>query len=144
MTTVERTILINAPAETVGDIAQDPARLPEWYSGIEQAEPDDVFPETGGQVAVVYKAAGVSFDITMTALEHVPGYAQTNRMEGMITGTNRWVYEPEGDAVRVTATFDYEMPGGALGQVADKLVVERMNTENLEKSLAALKALAEG
>jgi uncharacterized membrane protein len=144
MTTVERSIFINAPVDAAADIGQDPTRLPEWYSGIEQAEPDGVFPEAGGQVAVVYKVAGVSFDITMTALEHVPGQRQTNQMEGMITGTNRWVYEPEGDGVNVTATFEYEMPGGALGQVADKLVVERMNAENLEKSLEALKALAEG
>jgi coenzyme Q-binding protein COQ10 len=144
MTTVERSIFVNAPPEVVTEISQDPYRLPEWYTGIERAEPDGVYPEVGGRVAVVYKAAGISFDITMTAVEHVPGQSQTNQMEGMITGTNYWWFEPEGEGTHVTARFEYQMPGGALGKVADKLVVERMNEENLEKSLQALKTLAEG
>jgi coenzyme Q-binding protein COQ10 len=144
MTTVERSIFVNAPPEVVTEISQDPTRLPEWYKGIEQAEPDGVYPEVGGSVAVVYKTAGASFDITMTAVEHVPGQSQVNQMEGMITGTNSWWFEPEGEGTHVTARFEYQMPGGALGKVADKLVVERMNEENLEKSLQALKALAEG
>lgn len=61
----------------------------------------------------------------------------------MITGTNRWVYQPEEAGIRVTAVLDYEMPGGGLGQALNKLVVEKMNTENLEKSLSNLKALVE-
>jgi len=36
------------------------------------------------------------------------------------------------------------MPGAALGKVLDKLVVERMNAKNLEKSLSNLKSLVEG
>lgn len=35
------------------------------------------------------------------------------------------------------------MPGGGLGQALNRLVVEKMNTENLEKSLSNLKALVE-
>jgi uncharacterized membrane protein len=50
----------------------------------------------------------------------------------------------EGDSTRVDLTFDYEMPGGGLGKIADKLVVERTNDKNAETSLANLKALAEG
>ena len=65
-------------------------------------------------------------------------------MEGMITGTNHWVYKPEGEGTMIKAIFDYEMPGGVLGKLADKMVVERMNIENLEKSLNNLKKLAEG
>jgi hypothetical protein len=36
------------------------------------------------------------------------------------------------------------MPGGALGKIVDKLVVERMNARNLEASLENLKALVGG
>jgi uncharacterized membrane protein len=62
----------------------------------------------------------------------------------MITGSNDWAYQAEGEHTRLTATFEYEIPGGGVGQAINKLVVERMNTENLEKSLANLKALVEG
>ena len=144
MTTLERSIFINAPVDAIEVIMNDGRRLPEWYAGIEQADPDDVFPEPGGKVELVYKAAGATFTLRQTALEHVPGQGGSNRMEGMIAGTNHLTYTPEGEGTRVTFRFEYEMPGGALGKVVDRLLVERMNAQNLEKSLKNLKALVEG
>ena len=135
MAKVERSILINASPEALDAITMDGKRLTEWYSGIQKAEPDDTYPEPGGKIVLTYKSAGITFDLTQTVLERVPGQRAKYQMEGMITGTNQWVYAPEGGGTQVTATFEYEMPGGALGKVADKLVVEKMNTENLEKSL---------
>ena len=41
-------------------------------------------------------------------------------------------------------SFEYEMPGGGVGKLVDRLLAERMNAQNLEKSLENLKALAEG
>ncbi|UCC88155.1 MAG: SRPBCC family protein [Anaerolineales bacterium] len=144
MTTVERSILINTPVDAIEAIMDDARRLPEWYAGIEQADPDDVFPEPGGKVGLVYKAAGVTFTLTQTSLERAPGRGGVNQMEGMITGTNHLTYTPEGESTRVTMRFEYQMPGGGLGKVVDRLLVERMNAQNLEKSLANLKALVEG
>ena len=144
MTRIERSIFINATPEEITAISLDGWRLPEWYAGVEQAEPDEVYPEPGGVANLVYKAAGVTFHLTMTSLELVEGQSATYQMEGMITGTNHWVYTPEGDGTWVSATFDYEMPGGGVGKMIDRLVVERMNTENLERSLENLKALVEG
>jgi uncharacterized membrane protein len=144
MTTVERSVLINAPVDAIQAIMDDARRLPEWYAGIEQAKPDDVFPEPGGKVEMVYKAAGVTFTITQTSVERVPGQSGVNQMEGMITGTNTSTFTPEGEGTRVTMRFEYEMPGGGIGKVVDRLLVERMNTQNLEKSLKNLKALVEG
>ena len=77
-------------------------------------------------------------------LERTEGQSAKYKMEGMITGTNHWVFTPEGEGTLVKATFDYEMPGGVLGKLADKMIVERMNIENLEKSLNILKKLVEG
>jgi ligand-binding SRPBCC domain-containing protein len=72
------------------------------------------------------------------------GHHIAYQMSGMMVGTQEWSYTPEGGQTRLTALVEYEMPGGALGKIADKLVVERMNTRNLEKSLENLKALVEG
>jgi hypothetical protein len=144
MTTLERDIFINASAEDIESITDDAGRLAEWYAGIEKAEPDDVFPEPGGKVELVYKAAGITFNLTQTSVERVVGQSGVNKMEGMITGTNRMTFAPEGDGTRVTMSFEYEMPGGGIGKVVDRLVAERMNAQNLEKSLENLKALAEG
>jgi uncharacterized membrane protein len=144
MTTVERSIVINASADAINAVTLDGSRLPDWYVGIDAATPDDVYPEPGGKVETTYKAAGMSFNLTMTATELVRGEYGAFKLDGMITGMNRWTYTPEGDGTRVTAVFEYEMPGGALGALANKLVVEKMNIQNLEKSLANLKALVEG
>jgi carbon monoxide dehydrogenase subunit G len=143
MTTVERSIVINAPPAAIDAIAIDPSRLPEWYAGIHEAKGDSKYPQVGGIVEMVYKAVGVSFKIKMTSEEYAPGQSIKIRMEGMITGSNQWVYQPEDESTRLTVTFEYEMPGGGVGQAINKLMVERMNTENLEKSLKQLKALAE-
>jgi uncharacterized membrane protein len=143
MTTLERSVLINASVDAIEAITDDARRLPEWYAGIEQATPDDLFPEPGGKVELVYKAAGVTFNLTQTSVERVPGQVGVNRMEGMIAGTNRMTFAPEGEGTRVTMRFEYEMPGGGVGKLFDRLVVERMNAQNLESSLENLKRLLE-
>jgi carbon monoxide dehydrogenase subunit G len=144
MTTVERDIFINASIDEIDAIALDGYRLPEWFAGVEKAEPDDIYPEVGGQVRLVYKAAGLKFNITMTTEELERGYYAIFRLEGMMTGTHRWEHTPEDDGTRTRVRFDYETSGGVFGQVVDQLIVQRMNTRNLETSLENLKALAEG
>jgi carbon monoxide dehydrogenase subunit G len=64
-------------------------------------------------------------------------------MAGMITGTNQWETVQEGSGTRVTVTINYEMAGGGLGKIADKLIVERMNDKNTATSLENLKAIVE-
>jgi hypothetical protein len=144
MAKVERSILIKTGPEVLDAITEDGNRLPEWYAGIEEASPDAEYPDPGSKIVLSYKSAGINFDITQTVLERIPGKGAKYQMEGMVTGTSTWTYVPEEDGTRITAVFDYEMSGGALGKLADKLIVERMNTENLEKSLENLKRLAEG
>jgi hypothetical protein len=145
MTTVlERSIVINATTEAIDRVTLDGARFPEWYAGVQQATPDDLYPEPGGRVALVYRAAGARFNMTMTSLRIVHGHSLLLRMEGMITGKSRWIYTPEGEGTRVSCTFEYDVPGGDVGQAFNKLILERMNAENLEKSLANLKAVVEG
>ncbi len=144
MATVESSILIKAPTDAIDAIALDGNRLSEWYVGVEQATPDDLYPEPGGQVALVYKAAAVTFNLTLTVQELVRGHHISYQMSGMMVGTQEWSYAPEGGRTRLTALVEYNMPGGALGKIADKLVVERMNARNLEESLGNLKALVEG
>ena len=86
MARVERSILIAASTDEIDAVALDGAQLPEWYVGIEQSAPDGVYPEVGGKVDLVYKAAGVSFNITLTVLELVRGDYILYKMAGMMTG----------------------------------------------------------
>ena len=144
MTILKKSIVINASTQAIEAISLDPSRIPDWYAGIKSLQPDAVYPQAGGSADIVYKSAGATFKLKATVLEFEQGRLFAQKMEGMIAGTYRTTYQPEGNATRVTMWFDYEMPGAALGKVLDKLVVERMNAKNLETSLSNLKSLAEG
>lgn len=143
MATIEKSILINASTEEIDRYAIDANTYPQWFAGVEAVEVDDTFPEVGGTVAVKYKSAGLTLDMTMTSVSIEHGDHLTIEMEGMISGTQSWQYEPVDGGTEVSCTFDYTMKGGGLGAIADKLVAERMNTQNLEKSLANLKEIVE-
>lgn len=144
MTVLERSTLIRASLEAINDIAMDCGRWPEWYPGVQEATPDDVYPQVGGKISIAYRASGLSFTLTFTLVDYAFGKTVAYDIAGMMTGNTRYILEPQADGVKMTARFDYTVPGGGLGKIADKLVIERMNAENLEKSLANMKAILEG
>lgn len=144
MASLERSVMIEASPEAIDEISLDAQRWPEWYPGVQQAEPDDTFPEVEGVVQVVYKTAGTTFNVKFVVTEYTPHQSIAYQLEGMITGTSRYRYTPEGTSTRLTCVYEYQVPGGFLGKALDKMVLERMNAENLEKSLQNLKALVEG
>lgn len=143
MARIEKSIEINAPWEKVDAIANDGNITPEWYEGVEATTVDDIYPAVGGVSEQVYKASGMTFNIKMVSTSYEKGSHLHLSMEGMITGKQEWTITPQGDSTTLSVVFDYEVPGGGLGKIADKLIVERQNTANLEKSLQNLKNLVE-
>jgi uncharacterized membrane protein len=143
MTTVERSILIKATPEEIEAVHNDIDRLPEWFAGIEKAVAVEPYPHAGGKLKLTYKAGGITFETTNTCLEYE--YARIGRfkMEGMLTGNYAEILEPVEGGTRFTMNFDYQMPGGGVGRIVDRLFVEKMNVKNLEDSLRNLKALVE-
>jgi uncharacterized membrane protein len=81
--------------------------------------------------------------MTNVVTEYNRGHVLAFRMEGMISGNSRYTLTREGGGTRMTARYEYEIPGGGLGKVIDKLVIERMNTQNLEESLNNLRSILE-
>lgn len=144
MAKIERSIDINSDWTAVDAVALDGGRLAEWYAGVESSQADGTYPQPGGKAKMVYKAAGMSFDLTFTVLEYVPGDHILFQLEGgILKGTSRWTHMPVPGGTRLTNVLDYETQGGGLGAIADRLLLERMNTSQMEKSLENLKALVE-
>jgi uncharacterized membrane protein len=143
MTTVERNIVIKGTPADIEAIANDVTRLPEWYAGITKATAEGVFPEVGSKVVMTYKAAGITFEMTQTSLAYERGKGGRYKLEGMISGRYTDTLQPVEGGTRWTMSFDYEMPGGGVGKLADRLFVEKMNAKNLEESLKNMKALVE-
>ena len=143
MAIVQRTVQIKASPQETMALLSDASRWPDWYPGMTELSITAPFPEKGGKVAFKVKSAGVSLPITETVLEYQPDRLQLFQMEGMLSGRARWELTPQGDGTRLTATFDYALPGGVLGKIADALIVKRMNGNSLEKGLNNFKALVE-
>jgi uncharacterized protein YndB with AHSA1/START domain len=143
MAIVQRSVQVKAsPGETMA-LLSDASRWPDWYPGMSELNIDAPFPEEGGKVAFKVKSAGVSIPITETVIDYQPGKLQVFQMEGTLRGRARWEVTPEGDGTRVTTTFDYALPGGVIGRLADALMVKRMNGKSLEQGLDNFKALVE-
>ena len=143
MAHVQRSVAIKASPEETMAFLSDASRWPDWYPGLTEIHVVGPFPEKGGKVSFKVKSAGVSMQITETVLDYQPGKLQLLQMEGMLSGRARWELTPEGDGTRLTTTFDYALPGGVLGRVADALMVKRMNGKSLEEGLNNFKALVE-
>jgi uncharacterized protein YndB with AHSA1/START domain len=143
MAIVRRSVQINASPQQTMELLSDASRWPDWYPGMTGIDIAAPFPEEGGKVAFKVKSGGMSMPITETVLDYQPGRLQLLQMEGMLSGRARWELTPEGDRTRLTTTFDYALPGGAFGKIADALIVKRMNAKSLEEALHNFKALVE-
>jgi uncharacterized membrane protein len=140
---VQRSVEIKAPPPQTMAHLSDASRWPEWYPGMTLLDVSAPFPLEGGKVAFKVKSAGLSLPITETVTEYQPDRLQVLQMEGMLSGHARWELNPEGDGTRLTTTFDYVLPGGVLGKLADALLVKRLNGKSLEEGLENFKTFVE-
>jgi carbon monoxide dehydrogenase subunit G len=143
MAIVQRSVQIKASAEATMALLSDASRWPDWYPGMSGIDIAPPFPEAGGKVSFKVKSAGLSMPIRETVLDYQPGKLQILEMGGMLSGQARWELSPEGDGTRLTTTFDYALPGGVFGKIADALIARRMNAKSLEQGLDNFKALVE-
>lgn len=143
MAIVQRSVQIKASPQETMALLSDAGRWPDWYPGMSGVEITAPFPEAGGKVAFKVKSAGVSLPITETVLDYQPDTLQLFQMEGMLSGRARWELIPDGDGTRLTTTFDYALPGGVLGKIADALIARRLNAKSLQDGLQNFKELVE-
>ena len=143
MAIVQRTVQIKASPQETMALLSDASRWPDWYPGMTELSITAPFPEKGGKVAFKAKSAGLSMPVSETVIDYQPGKLQLFQMEGALSGRARWELTPEGDGTRLTTTFDYELPGGVFGKIADALIVKRMNRKSLGEGLNNFKALVE-
>ena len=144
MAMVRRNIQVMASPQETMALLSDASRWPDWYPGMTEIHITGPFPEVGGKVVFKVKSAGISMPITETVLDYQPGQLQVFEMDGVLSGRARWELKPEGDGTRLTTTFDYSLPGGIFGRVADALIVRHLNAKSLDEGLHNFKALVEG
>ena len=137
---------VDAPIEQVFDLGIDYKRYPEWnvsYTEIKEiVGPND---QVGTKIHSVMRLLGRPIDgwgeIVEIERPHLLKVKGTGTQGGSVTYTNRLTKAGTGADIEVD--IEYELPAGFLGQIADKLFIERTVARDLRHSLENLKALLE-
>jgi uncharacterized membrane protein len=146
MAHINKSIVIEAPVEQVHARAADPERYSSWLVGLSDAEKMKGDGGAGSIIEHSYLMGGARIPLTTEILENWSGPDGAKvraRARGPMDGEHTWTYEPVDGGTRVTVGMEYKVPGAALGKIADRLIVERMQARSFEQSLENLKMLCE-
>ncbi len=146
MVHMEKSIVIDAPLARVATLGTDPHRWHTWFAGLTEPEKVTGNGDTGTVVEHHYLMMGIRVPVTSRVIERTmtPEECQwQGAIEGPLNGKQHWSYVAEGDKTRVTARVDYTIPGGILGQIANRLVIQRIEERKLQHTLENLKLLSE-
>ena len=86
---------------------------------------------------------GMKAHVKLTVLEVDRPRELVQEMTGTFPGKWTTTLEPSGQVTKAKMVVDYTVPGGRLGKVANRLLLERMNQRNLEQTLEGLKIYCE-
>lgn len=142
MSHIEKTAIVQAPADKVFALLVDPARASDLNPELKLLS-HHPSPVGGYDSTWEYKMAGVTFAGATTTVEYQPPSRLVMQTTGGIPSTWVFTLEPQGEATLATVVLDYVMPGALLGKAVDKLVLERQNEKSIERYIANLKRIAE-
>jgi uncharacterized membrane protein len=129
---------VDAPPDKAFAVAVDATRIPEWNSWvIETRDISGSLNRVGASYTTILKLGG----------RRLEGHWEVSRFEkprlleltgtapggARATATNR--FEQAGTGTDVTIDIDYELPGGFVGGMADKLFVERAIERDVKHSV---------
>lgn len=147
MAHITKSIEIGCPPQTVFDVLSRVDRLREFSEMTVDVRDHPGRPVVAGDTFVqVVKVAGIDLTSEWEVVEVSP--PNLLRFRGRSPGngsaelTER--IEETADGSLVALTVDYELPLGVLGEIADKLVLERQSENAAEDILQRLRAVCAG
>ena len=142
MAEIKKSVTIDATANEVFDIVEDPSNFTKFVPNV--SEVVDIHPterRIGDTFRVIYKVLGITFDEKFTTTEYDRPTYLTSAFKGGMNGTFRWSFEPRGRQCQVTVEIHYDVAGGALGKAVDAVMLERTNAKSIEGMLENLRRL---
>lgn len=143
---IRETIHVDAPIEQVWELGAKCERYPEWQTGIVEVRGcTSPMDHVGAKYTAVYKSMGRSLEVTTEVIRAEKPRLIENKLTAPGGGHGTWLQtaEPAEGGTDVTFTFDYELPGGFVGGMADKLFMERAIERDIRHSNENFKALCE-
>ena len=141
MSRVEGSITINTSSDEISNALEDVANAHEWVPSLEEIW-DVQGQGTGCHYQWRYKLGAVSFKGKTQITMSTPSRFVMNTTGG-IPSKWIWTMSPVEGGVKLNLAIDYEVPGSALGAIANRLIIEKQNERELTQALANLKARLE-
>ena len=147
MTSITKSVVINTPLDGIRPYYAHPVHTLQWAQAVYLFEPEEAWPSAGSTAKMGIKSGGLKIEGVATTVEYDP---ETMNHHWQLEPANMdvmdfWYNFDKGEGqTTVTARVDYTIPGSYLGQILDKLFVERQNAKDIEDGLSRLKEMAEG
>jgi hypothetical protein len=124
----------------------DPKRDPEWNNSvIEVKDVSGMLDKVGASYIAMLKLGGrqleTRWEVSKVEKPKLLEQTASSARGGQATSTT--TFEPAGGGTDITIEVDYELPGGFVGGMADKLFVERAIERDVKHSIENFKAICE-
>jgi hypothetical protein len=124
----------------------DAERDPEWNSSVvEVKDVTGLLERVGASYTAILKLGGRRLETRWEATKvEKPRFLElAGSAPGGGHAISKTTFEPAGGGTDITVEVDYELPGGFVGGMADKLFVERAIERDIKHSLENFKAICE-
>jgi Polyketide cyclase / dehydrase and lipid transport len=124
----------------------DPTREPEWNNSIvEVKDVSGKLDTVGASYVAIMKLGGRRLETRweVSKVEKAKSLEQTATSDQGGHATATTTFEPAAGGTDITIEVDYELPGGFVGGMADKLFVERAIERDIKHSIENFKAIIE-
>jgi polyketide cyclase/dehydrase/lipid transport protein len=127
-------------------LTMDAKRDPEWNSSVvEVKDVTGMLDTVGAHYTAMLKLGGrqleTRWEVMKVEKPRLLEQEATSDRGGHATSTT--TFEPAGGGTDITIEVDYELPGGFVGGMADKLFVERAIERDIKHSIENFKAICE-
>lgn len=143
MAHVERSVVIHAPPEQVYDLLLDTTRFGEWVAGYGGLIEGPEQATTGATYRWRFRRWQLRIRPRSTVSEIETSRRVEERLAGVVRGTLIKTLIPQKRRTQLRWEFDYRLPAGPLGTVADWLVARRVARWAVEESLRGAKRVLE-
>ena len=143
---VRQMIHIDAPPDAAYAFLTDANRIPEWNSSVvEVKDINGPLDTVGASYTAILKLGGrqleTRWETTKVEGKRLAEFVASSAAGGSATSTS--TLEPADRGTDLVLEVDYELPGGFVGGMADKLFVERAIERDIKHSLENVKAICE-
>jgi uncharacterized membrane protein len=138
VTTIDKSIVIDAPLKEVFSYLDEPVHLPEIWPSMVEVKEVKPLPKGGHRYHWVYKMAGIRFEGESETVEFEPDRHLVSKATGQIPATFDYTFTPIDGKTKIEVKTEYEIPSTLLGKVKEPFV-RKLNEREADTFLANLK-----